>query len=106
MTFNKEEYDKYFNTIDFSKYNRFNCPIYSPPLFPEKLSDYPVIICGNKDIALVAINRRKGFILHRDGAKTELSDVEELLVSQNGLIRGSCKWGREMIKEMQKKGQL
>jgi hypothetical protein len=99
-------YNDYFSKIDFSKYNRFDCPIYSPPLYPENLSDYPAVICSTEDTAVIAINKRKGFVLHRDGAKTELSDLEELVLAQNGVIYGSCRWGREMIKEMQKKGQL
>jgi hypothetical protein len=93
-------------SIDYSKHSRFQDPAYIPPIFPENLRDYPVVVCYNSEIAVVAINKHKGFVLHRDGAKTEPSDVEKLLLSQEEVACGSCRWGEVLIKEMQKKGQL
>jgi hypothetical protein len=35
--------------IDWSKYNRFNCPIISDPYFPTDISEYPFVICSDDE---------------------------------------------------------
>jgi hypothetical protein len=71
-----------FPGMYFDEYgcNKFNEPIYSTLVFPKRnLSDYPAVIRSNKEVAVIAINHKRGYILHRDGAKTEPSDIEKLI---------------------------
>jgi hypothetical protein len=73
--------------------NKFNEPIVSTLVFPKKnLSDYPAVIRSNREVAVIAINPKRGYVLHKDGAKTEPSDIEKLIWSHPEIPFGVSHW--------------
>jgi hypothetical protein len=72
--------DMYFDEYG---YNRFNEPMVSRRVFPLELRECPAVVRSDENVAIIAINPKRGYILHRDGAKTEPSDLENLVFSSN-----------------------
>jgi len=60
--------------------HRFGAPlVFGPPVYPRDPSEYPVLILCDADRAIVAVNRKTGYLLYRDGlAKSELQDLDAL----------------------------
>jgi hypothetical protein len=53
-------------------------PMFGYPTLPENLCDYPVVLCSSDIVAIIGINPKCGYILHRvDGAKTESFYITE-----------------------------
>jgi hypothetical protein len=72
-------------------------------LIPPDLDVYPTIIFSNETTALIGINPKKGFVLHSDGAKTELRDLKQLIVENISLPCASYRWAREWVEKTYKK---
>jgi hypothetical protein len=97
----KGEFDP--KLIDYDKYTRFDCPLVTVELYPKDLSKYPKVVSGDKERAIIAINPKRGFIVHRDGAKSELGDVQKMDIEAK-LPAGGYKWTKIWLDEHYKKG--
>lgn len=94
-----------YEEIDYDQYNRFNCPIVSESLFPEDYKKYPLVIASDDESAIIAVNRYRGFIVHRDGTRIDSDDLEKLFLSTKMPV-GSQKWSRDMLAKMIKNKTL
>jgi methyltransferase-like protein len=72
-------------------------------LIPPDLDVYPTIILSNETTALIGINPKKGFVLHSDGAKTELKDLKQLLIENINIPGGVYAWAKEWVEKTYKK---
>jgi hypothetical protein len=81
------------------KYTRFDCPITSKPLYPDDPDAYPFVLACDREQAIIAVNRRRGFILHRDGTRTETDDLEKLFDASDLPVYG-LQWACEALRQM------
>ena len=79
--------------------HRFGGEIQSRLVFPRDPSEYPVLIACDADRAIVAVNRKTGYLLYRDGlAKSELEDLEVLRERYRMVIPpGTWVWALDAI---------
>jgi hypothetical protein len=51
--------------------------VYASPLIPENLDAYPfVIACDKNTMSIVALNPKRGYIMLKNGRKTEPESLE------------------------------
>ncbi|MDR1484797.1 MAG: hypothetical protein LBT09_08240 [Planctomycetaceae bacterium] len=91
--------------IDWSQYNRFNCPIISYPFYPHDINEYPFVICSNLETAIIAINPTRGMIIHRDGSKSEPSNLQKLC-DDIRLPDQDHEWANEILADLVKNNKL
>ena len=74
-------------------------PVFGSPIFPQDSSEYPVLVASDDDRAIVAVNRKTGYLLYRDGlAKSELDDLKVLEEKYLKVIApGPRRWAMEAI---------
>jgi hypothetical protein len=70
-----------FPGMFFDEYghNRMNEPFVTIKVYPVELKECPKVVMSNKEVAIIALNPKRGYVLHRDGAKTEPSDLKKLM---------------------------
>ncbi|MDR1581799.1 MAG: hypothetical protein LBS55_00825 [Prevotellaceae bacterium] len=78
----------------------YDVPFLYQPI-PPNLDMYPTVILSNETTAVIGINPKRGFILHSDGAKTELMDLQKLMLEN--LPFGVRRWAKEWVEKEYKK---
>jgi hypothetical protein len=73
-----------FPGMFFDEYghNKWNEPTVARCVFPPELKECPKVVRSNKEVAIIALNPKRGYVLHRDGAKTEPTNLEKLVFSK------------------------
>jgi hypothetical protein len=92
--------------IDYSQYTQFDCPIIGYPLYPDDLSQYPLVVQCNDEKAIIALSPKRGFILHKDGSKSPTENLQKLVDSDNKMSVGGRLWARDMMLKMIKEDTL
>jgi len=78
-------------------------PVFGASVFPRDSSEYPVLMLCDADRAVVAINRKTGYLLYRNGlAKSELEDID-VLEGRYGMVIPPGKWRWAMGNPVPKK---
>jgi hypothetical protein len=72
-------------------------------LIPPDLDMYPTVILSNETTAVIGVNPKRGFVLHSDGAKTDLIDLQKLIIDNINLPCGVSPWAIEWIEKTYKK---
>jgi hypothetical protein len=78
-------------------------PLFTYPLIPPNLDVYPTVILSSKTTAIIGINPKCGFILHSDGAKTELSDLQKLVEENINIPGAFYDWAIAWVEKEYKK---
>jgi hypothetical protein len=87
-------------------YERFFDTVYAEPLIPEDLSKYPFIIaCDEDTMSIVALNPKRGYIMLKNGRKTEPESLEKLL-EETSIPTGAWRWAVDMLKDDIKRGRI
>jgi hypothetical protein len=87
---------------------RYLGPVYAEPLIPEDLSKYPfVIACDDDTTAIVALNPKRGYIMLKNGRRTEPEPLEKLLDDTRMTIpKGAWRWAINMLNDDIKSGKV
>jgi hypothetical protein len=78
----------------------YDIPFLYQPI-PPNLDVYPTVIKSNETTAVIGINPKRGFILHSDGAKTELMDLQKLMLEN--LPFDAKQWAIDWVEKEYKK---
>jgi hypothetical protein len=73
------------------------------PGIPHDLNVYPTVIASDETTAVIGVNPKRGFILHSDGAKTELKDLQQLYLDHINLSGDAYDWAIEWVEKEYKK---
>ncbi|MDR2170685.1 MAG: hypothetical protein LBP59_11125 [Planctomycetaceae bacterium] len=106
MTTKRDEFEPQEEDLDYSQYNRFNLPMSFRPLYPTDLNKYPFVIASNEERAIIALSPKRGFIIHKDGARGSTENLQELCNSTPDIPLGPYRWAKELLAKMIKDDTL
>jgi hypothetical protein len=66
---------------------------------PDDLSKYPLVIASTKEIAIVAVHPKQGYLLYKNGTKTELGDLQKILDDTPSIPTGSYQWAYDTVQK-------
>jgi hypothetical protein len=72
---------------------------------PKDIDVYPLVIGGGDKFSIIGINPKWGYVLFRDGLKSEEKPLKELWEMYPDLLCGAWGWEKEFIKGLKRRKQ-
>jgi hypothetical protein len=92
------------SVVEDNKYGSMgDVMVFGPPIYPRDASEYPVLVGCNENMAIVATNRKTGYLMTRvvhgenvTIAKSDLEDIE-VLQKKYPIAAGPWIWALDAI---------
>jgi len=78
-------------------------PFPTPERIPQDIRVYPLVIASSEQSAIIGLNPKRGYVLMRNGLKTEECNLKELDEMYPAYPTGAWGWEKEFVKGLKRR---